>query len=197
MGLLCVPNLPAQAEVCYSVVTERQRGREAGRVQSAARAGAHLAALCALAFAQPLFDILGKNAEFFAVRGSTPSDIVLFALAVTFVPAAALLLIEVAVGLVSKRAAVVLHYVFLAALAAVFGAQALKRSGVDGTTVLIAGDDADAKSTLAGVITSGGLNAIDAGPLERARELESIGFLQIPLAASEKIAWTGGFGVAA
>ena len=65
------------------------------------------------------------------------------------------------------------------------------------TTVLIAGDDADAKSTLAGVITSGGLNVIDAGPLERARELESIGFLQITLAASEKIAWTGGFGVAA
>ena len=65
------------------------------------------------------------------------------------------------------------------------------------TTVLIAGDDADAKSTLAGVITSGGLNAIDAGPLKRARELEGIGFLQITLAASEKIAWTGGFGVAA
>src|SRR3954452_20481080 len=65
------------------------------------------------------------------------------------------------------------------------------------TTVLVAGDDADAKSTLAGVITSGGLNAIDAGPLERARELESIGFLQITLAASEKIAWTGGFAVAA
>jgi NADPH-dependent F420 reductase len=65
------------------------------------------------------------------------------------------------------------------------------------TTVLIAGDDADAKSTLAGVITSGGLNAIDAGPLTRARELEGIGFLQITLAASEKIAWTGGFGVAA
>jgi 8-hydroxy-5-deazaflavin:NADPH oxidoreductase len=65
------------------------------------------------------------------------------------------------------------------------------------TTVLIAGDDADAKSTLTGLITSGGLNAIDAGPLERARELESIGFLQITLAASEKIGWTGGFGVAA
>ena len=65
------------------------------------------------------------------------------------------------------------------------------------TTVLIAGDDADAKSTLAGVITSGGLNAIDAGPLTRARELEAIGFLQIGLAANEKIAWTGGFGVAA
>jgi NADPH-dependent F420 reductase len=65
------------------------------------------------------------------------------------------------------------------------------------TTVLIAGDDADAKSTLARVIASGGLNAIDAGPLTRARELEGLGFLQITLAASEKIAWTGGFGVAA
>ena len=63
------------------------------------------------------------------------------------------------------------------------------------TTVLIAGDDADAKSALAGVVTSGGLKAIDAGSLSRATELEAIGFLQITLAANEKIAWTGGFGV--
>jgi 8-hydroxy-5-deazaflavin:NADPH oxidoreductase len=65
------------------------------------------------------------------------------------------------------------------------------------TTVLIAGDDADAKSTLANVVTSGGLNAIDAGPLKRARELEAVGFLQLTLAASEKVSWTGGFGVIA
>ena len=63
------------------------------------------------------------------------------------------------------------------------------------TTVLIAGDDADAKSTLAGIVTSGGLAAIDAGSLSRARELEAVGFLQLTLAASEKISWTGGFGV--
>jgi NADPH-dependent F420 reductase len=63
------------------------------------------------------------------------------------------------------------------------------------TTVLIAGDDADAKSTLAGIVTSGGLKAIDAGSLKRARELEALGFLQLTLAASEKISWTGGFGV--
>ena len=63
------------------------------------------------------------------------------------------------------------------------------------TTVLIAGDDADAKSTLAGIITSGGLTAIDAGSMSRARELESLGFLQLTLAASEQISWTGGFGV--
>lgn len=65
------------------------------------------------------------------------------------------------------------------------------------TTVLIAGDDADAKALLAGVITDGGLAAIDAGGLRRARELEALGFLQITLAAAEKIGWTGGFGVVA
>jgi 8-hydroxy-5-deazaflavin:NADPH oxidoreductase len=65
------------------------------------------------------------------------------------------------------------------------------------TTVLIAGDDADAKSTLANVVTSGGLNVIDAGSLKRARELEAVGFLQLTLAASEKVSWTGGFGVIA
>jgi 8-hydroxy-5-deazaflavin:NADPH oxidoreductase len=65
------------------------------------------------------------------------------------------------------------------------------------TTVLIAGDDAEAKSALAEVVTSGGLDAIDAGTLKRARELEAVGFLQLTLAVSEKVSWTGGFGVAA
>ena len=65
------------------------------------------------------------------------------------------------------------------------------------TTVQIAGDDAEAKSTLAGIVTSGGLHAIDAGALKRARELEALGFLQISLAASEQVSWTGGFGVVA
>jgi 8-hydroxy-5-deazaflavin:NADPH oxidoreductase len=65
------------------------------------------------------------------------------------------------------------------------------------TTVLIAGDDAAAKSTLAGILTSGGLNTIDAGALTRARELEALGFLQLTLAANEKVSWTGGFGLVA
>ena len=65
------------------------------------------------------------------------------------------------------------------------------------TTLLIAGDDADAKSLLAGMVTAGGLQAIDAGSLKRARELESLGFLQLTLAANEKISWTGGFATVA
>ena len=65
------------------------------------------------------------------------------------------------------------------------------------TTVLIAGDDADAKQALAGVVSSGGLKAVDAGALVRARELEAIGFTQITLAAAEKVSWTAGFGLVA
>ena len=67
--------------------------------------------------------------------------------------------------------------------------------GGQATTVLLAGDDADAKALLAGIVTAGGLRAVDAGSLRRARELEALGFLQLTLAASEKISWTGGFGL--
>jgi 8-hydroxy-5-deazaflavin:NADPH oxidoreductase len=65
------------------------------------------------------------------------------------------------------------------------------------STVLIAGDDAHAKAELAGVVTAGGLRATDAGSLNRARELEALGFLQLTLAVGEKVSWTGGFGVVA
>jgi NADPH-dependent F420 reductase len=69
--------------------------------------------------------------------------------------------------------------------------------GSNPTTVLIAGDDADAKAAVAAIVTGGGLNAIDAGSLKRARELEAVGFLQITLAAAEKTSWVGGFAVIA
>jgi len=71
-----------------------------------------------------------------------------------------------------------------------------KKVGDATTTVLLAGDDADAKATVAGLITAGGVKAIDAGSLGRAHELEALGFLQLTLAAGEKISWTGGFGIA-
>ena len=63
------------------------------------------------------------------------------------------------------------------------------------TTVLIAGDDTDAKSALSEVVTAAGLRAVDAGPLRRARELEALGYLQITLAVGEQIGWTGGLAV--
>lgn len=63
------------------------------------------------------------------------------------------------------------------------------------TTVMVAGDDDSAKGELISAVTAGGLAAIDAGSLKRAHELEAVGFLQLTLAASEKIAWTGGFAI--
>jgi predicted dinucleotide-binding enzyme len=50
--------------------------------------------------------------------------------------------------------------------------------------VFIAGDDPDAKATVAGLARDGGLNPIDAGPLKRARELEAMGLLHMTLQGS-------------
>ncbi|MCU1553768.1 MAG: diguanylate cyclase [Arthrobacter sp.] len=49
--------------------------------------------------------------------------------------------------------------------------------------------------TARAALTAGGLRAIDAGSLRRARGLEVMGFLQIALAAGEKISWSGSFAV--
>ena len=106
------------------------------------------------------------------------------------VPADSSAAAEIAAALPSSRVLKAFNTTFAGTLAA-------GTVGPLTTTVLIAGDDADAKSTLADIVTSGGLNAIDAGVLKRARELEAVGFLQLTLAANEKVSWTGGFGVAA
>jgi predicted dinucleotide-binding enzyme len=63
------------------------------------------------------------------------------------------------------------------------------------TTVIIAGDDADAKAELTAALTAGGVNAVDAGPLARARELEAVGFLQMGLAVSGQMEWTDALGI--
>jgi NADPH-dependent F420 reductase len=59
--------------------------------------------------------------------------------------------------------------------------------------VLIAGDDEEAKETVAQLVRDGGLRAIDVGPLERARQLEGLGFigitLQQPLGLNFQSAW--------
>ncbi|WP_353828706.1 NADPH-dependent F420 reductase [Agromyces sp. SYSU T0242] len=69
--------------------------------------------------------------------------------------------------------------------------------GAQPTTVLVAGDDELAKQSLIDVIRSGGLSAVDAGALSRARELEAIGFLQLTLAVQEKVGWNAGVALVA
>jgi 8-hydroxy-5-deazaflavin:NADPH oxidoreductase len=45
--------------------------------------------------------------------------------------------------------------------------------------VFIAGDDADAKSKVAQLVTDGGMRAVDTGPLSRARQIEGMQLLHI------------------
>jgi 8-hydroxy-5-deazaflavin:NADPH oxidoreductase len=47
--------------------------------------------------------------------------------------------------------------------------------------VFIAGDDADAKGQVAQLVRDGGLNPVDVGPLQRARQLEQLALLGITL----------------
>jgi hypothetical protein len=103
------------------------------------RRGAQLFAASGFAVAQPLFDLLGRNAEFFAVRGSSPFEIVLFALAVALGIPTALLAVELAVGAVSARAGAVCHLAFLGVLGALFAVLALERAGVERSRFLVAG----------------------------------------------------------
>jgi sulfatase-like protein len=100
--------------------------------------GAQLLVLNGFALAQPLLDILSKNPAFFAIRRSSSSEIVFFALFLVFVPPAVMLAVELLVGLVSQRAAEVLHLVFVAGLVAVVVLHALTNdSGLTGKGSLI------------------------------------------------------------
>ena len=87
-------------------------------------AGLHLLVLCSFAIAQPLFDLLGKNGEFFAARGSTRWDVVLFALLLVFVPPALLLGIEAVLPRI--------HPLFVAGLLGLFVLQAIRSAGGPG-----------------------------------------------------------------
>lgn len=113
--------------------------RRSAALGGPARRGAHLLAASGFALAEPLFSLLGENAGFFAVRGSTPVDIVLFALAVAFAVPAALLAVELLAGAVSERAGDTCHLAFLGAFGALFALQGLDRLGVDRTVLLVAG----------------------------------------------------------
>lgn len=102
------------------------------------------------------------------------------------VPADSSAAAEIAAAVPSARVVKAFNTSFAATLAS-------GQAGSGPTTVLVAGDDAEAKGLVADVVRAGGLRAVDAGSLRRARELEALGFLQITLAAAEKTSWTSGF----
>jgi hypothetical protein len=98
--------------------------------------GLHLLALWSFALVQPLFDLLGRNADFFVARGSTSGDIVAFAIGVTVIPPLLLFAIEGLAGLASSRARDWLHLAFVALLAAIIALGFIKKA-VDTSSALL------------------------------------------------------------
>jgi hypothetical protein len=97
-------------------------------------AGLHLFVLSSFAIAQPLFDLLGRNGEFFGARGSTRWDVVLFALLLVLVPPALLLGVELAVP---RRFRGGVHVVFVAGLVALLVLQAIRAFGAPGWLLVV------------------------------------------------------------
>jgi sulfatase-like protein len=94
--------------------------------------------LSGFALAQPLFDLLGKNAAFFVAHGSTALDVVVFALLVTLVPPAVILGVELVVGLADPRARMAVHLAAVAFLTALFALQIVKRAAEGPSAALLA-----------------------------------------------------------
>jgi hypothetical protein len=97
----------------------------------------NLAVLWTFAVAQPLFDLLKDNPEFFAARGSSGFDIISFSVLLVVLPPALLLAIELLLGLIRPEVRQGAHVVFLGVLIALIAAQALKKAIDASDTVLI------------------------------------------------------------
>jgi hypothetical protein len=106
---------------------------------------AHLAVLSAFAVAQPLFNLLSDNPEFFAARGAPSFDVISFGIFAVLLPPLAGVALELLAGLVHRRARQAVHLLLVALLVALFALEILKKS-IDasdgvliGLSLLIAG----------------------------------------------------------
>jgi hypothetical protein len=114
---------------------EQRAGR--GLAKEAAWAYLNLAVLWTFAVAQPLFDLLKDNPEFFAARGSSGFDIISFSVLLVVLPPALLLAIELLAGLAGATARRLVHLVLLGGLVTLIAAQALKKAFDASDPVLI------------------------------------------------------------
>jgi sulfatase-like protein len=100
------------------------------------RRTAHLFALSGFALAQPLYDLLGRNPEFFAAHGATRLEIVVFALALALIPPAVLAAAGLAASLIDARLGCALHLAFVATLSGLVALQGLGRLDAPAAVVL-------------------------------------------------------------
>ncbi len=99
------------------------------RSASACIAGLHLAALTAFAVAQPIYDLIGKNAAFLVAHGARAPDVVAMVLILSVLVPVLLLAIEILAAVIARRAGRWLHRCLIALLLATIALQVLKRGG--------------------------------------------------------------------
>jgi hypothetical protein len=97
----------------------------------------HIFVLCSFAIAQPLFDLLSRNAEFFVARHSEPIDIVLLTLILIIPFPALIVLIEAITGLVSHQARKIVHGFVIACLMALIALPLLKMIDIFSGTIIL------------------------------------------------------------
>jgi hypothetical protein len=85
--------------------------------------------LFSIAVAQPLLDLLGRNAEFFIARDATPGEILWFTILLVLVVPMVLAAIPILIGLISKAAGRWAYALAVGALGALFGLQLGRRLG--------------------------------------------------------------------
>jgi arylsulfatase A-like enzyme len=93
-----------------------------------ARAFLELFALCGVAVAQPVFDLLAKNAGVFVTLQTNGLQVVSLSLLVVLGPPLALWAVEVLVGLAVPKLRAGAHAVLAAGVVAVIGVEAIKRA---------------------------------------------------------------------
>ncbi|MCA1681485.1 MAG: hypothetical protein LC777_22330, partial [Actinobacteria bacterium] len=96
------------------------RGARAERLGGIGRSGLELMVLVGFAVAQPAFDVISNTPEFFSLRGSSRTDVILFALAMGVGIPVALLVLELVAGLAGRSIARGVHLAWVAVLSVLF-----------------------------------------------------------------------------
>lgn len=98
----------------------------------------HVVILSSFAIAQPLFDLLARQGEFFVVRHSQPVDVILFTLFVMLVPSVLLLVLEGIIGALGRQARKAMHGLIVALLVACLLLPVMKQEeGIPGVFLLV------------------------------------------------------------
>ena len=98
----------------------------------------HIFVLFSFALAQPLFDLLSRNAEFFVARRSQPIDVIFLILILCLLLPALVVLVEMVAGLLGQRVRRGVHGLIVAGLVAGIVLPVLKQiDGVSGTVLMV------------------------------------------------------------